>query len=195
MKPINEFPYGNDMRQSNPIHKKMMLFQMKSPALTKFAFGYYDAVDDVFQVCMSPFMNTESHRYDDQIAGKYNERDSYCIMPNQFIRSLGSRRILAFMEVEDALEDMHEAGLVVTDISTTLDKSGYMGQYLLCFDDDRLVVSDIGCFVDIGKQFSACTPTDINGNIYHAKGAVPRERIRFAVDLLEWKELRKWQTQ
>lgn len=195
MKLMSEFPYGNDMSISNSIHKKMMLFQMKSPVFAKFAFGYYDAVDDVFKVCQSPFINTEDHQYQERIAGRYNGRDIYCMLPVQFAQSLGSKRIVAYMPVEDALADMREADLILDNIPALLSISGgYAIPHLVCLDDNRFIISEPGSF-ETGKEFCACSPTTINGDIYHMSGAIPRYRIKFAVNLLKWKETRKWPIQ
>lgn len=88
MKPISEFPYGNDMKPSNPMHKKMLLLQLKSSVFTHFAFGYYDACDDLFYICQSSFMDTQDHTYECRPAGC---EGVYCMMPPNFTQKVGPK--------------------------------------------------------------------------------------------------------
>lgn len=188
MKPISEFPYGNDMKPSNPMHKKMLLLQLKSSVFTHFAFGYYDACDDLFYICQSSFMDTPEHEY------KCRPTDCEgicCMMPPNFTQKVGQRRITHYMEMNEVLtsiQDMKEE-----NIDSILEIGSFAAPYLVCLYgihtyDDKLIISEISQFTESGRQFSANTPSDINGSIYHMSGPVPRENVVWAVNLLQWRE-------
>lgn len=188
MKPISEFPYGNDMKPSNPMHKKMLLLQLKSSVFTHFAFGYYDACDDLFYICQSSFMDTQDHTYECRPAGC---EGVYCMMPPNFTQKVGPRRITHYMEMGEALTSMQD--MKEEDIEGMLKTGNFATPYLVCLYgihtcDHKLIISEISQFTESGRQFSANTPSDINGSIYHMSGPVPRENVVWAVDLLQWRE-------
>lgn len=189
MQPISEFPYGDERTDKNPMHKRLLLLETKPRIVREFAIGYYDAVGDVFKVCRSGFQHTESNHYDEmQVTSPTHWYDDYyCIMPRNFLRSNGPRVLMSFMLMHNALARMRDEDMFNSDIDTVIEKSGYATLYLLVTTDRRIFISDVGSFVEpVGKQFSAYSPSEINGGIYHVRGPVPRETIRYAVNLLKF---------
>ena len=175
MKPIGEFPYMDVMSQSNPMHERLLLLEMNGQMVTYFNFGYYDTINDVFQVCSGDFMNT--------YAGMS------CMMPQRFTKAVGSKRIRSFMEMNEMLDTVSTfEWMDEADLMDMLKKSGYTQKYLVCTKDDCLMLADVGNFVNVGKAFAASSPCKINGQIYHANGPVPLDSIKWAVNLSQWKD-------
>ena len=206
MKPIAEFPYEKRMRQTNDMHERMLLLQMKSNIGKSFALGYYDAVNDVFNICTSGYQNTENHKYDERhVSGNYSDHEYwhkskyfehdwnncmypnyYCIMPEQFTNKVGTRRILGFMTMDDVLTEMKEKDMFIERINEILDGNPkYSIPYLLCTKDRRFTISDIGCFCKVGNQFSGCRPCNIKRSIYHLSCSIPRDTIQYVAKLEE----------
>lgn len=186
MRPINEFPY-EELTNSRPGQEQILLLQMKSHIGKRFAIGYYDAVNDVFCIWYSPFMHTKDYRYEERSVSGRIYNNHYCIMPRKFEHRVGPRRLLYFLPMEDVLADMEDRGLFREDMDKILSDSKCGCPYLLCTVDNRVIISEIGNFVTDGKQFTACCPSCINGNIYHAHSVLSKDEIRYAVDLHEWR--------
>lgn len=95
------------------------------------------------------------------------------------------------MEMGEALTSMQD--MKEEDIEGMLKTGNFATPYLVrlygihtC--DHKLIISEIGQFTKSGKQFSANTPSDIMGSVYHMSGPVPRENVVWTVDLLRWRE-------
>lgn len=187
MHEMTNFPYGKKRKASNPMHEKMLLLKMTTPIFPKYVFGYYDAVNDIFQICQSPFQDTEENTYQKRNAGRYQGEPIDCMMPGQFLKSIGPRRLISFLTVEEALEDMYKKDLIQENISELLDKATDKGQYLVCLDRNKLILSEIGHF-ESGTAFEAISMVTVTGGSYHMNSAIPHERIRFAVSLRKWQK-------
>lgn len=207
MTPIDQFPYENKNNDlQHPMHERMLLLQMKVNLGVSFAVGFYNAVDDVFCVCTGSFQQTKGHRYDERPAGgnyanheKYKDRekenpelfsDTYCIMPKGFSRAMGSRRIISYMPMDEALTFMTEHDLFDWNVPNILKKPHYSTPYLLWTVDDRVLVANIGAFVGSGPQFSACSPVKFReGDVRHGYGPVPVKTILCVANLEDFLEV------
>lgn len=192
MIPISEFPYGDKRTEKNPVHERLLLLEVPAGVGRQFAIGYYDAVWDVFCICYSGFQQTEYGRYEERritdSTFKHCQITRYkCIMPKEFTHSRGPRCIKGFMFLDEALILMRERNMFNEQIDEILKTPAFNIPYLLVMRYDCIIISDMGSFVgQEGAQFSACSPSNINGNIYHMKGVVPRNMIQYAVNLLEF---------
>lgn len=179
--PRKEALYANVRDESHPMHKKMLLLEMQSVFKRQFAVGYYDAVMDVFCVCMSPFLNILGNKpYKELFISKIG---AYIAMPYEFIRYVGPKCITGFMPIEDAIFEIESRNLNVMDIDPMVEESLYHTPYLVYTNDNRIVITEVSCFCDHGKQFCINSPQNINGNIYHMSSMLPRNMVRYAVDL------------
>ncbi len=188
MKPISEFPYADVILRSNPMHERLLLLEMNTPVFVYFNFGYYDAINDVFQVCSGDFMNIPGHTYESRnLDGTYAGMS--CMMPRMFTKAVGTKCIRSFMEMSEVLDTMPVfEWMDEAELMSMLKKSGYTQEYLTCTKDDCLMITDVGNYVDIGKAFAASSPGKINGQVHHAKGPVPLDSIKWAVNLSQWKD-------
>lgn len=182
--PIENFPYGKQ-NKSNTMYKKLLLLELKGFG-RPFTIGYYDAVQDVFCTWSYPgFIQTKDSKYEEM---QIEDTGLYCILPRQFIHQRGGRTLKGYMPLKNALIRMFERKMRIEDIENYLDGEhfcGYCVPHLLCLKNGHILVSETSCFCDDGNQFSAFSPSEINGNIYHSSGQVPREDIHYAVNLTE----------
>lgn len=185
--PIAEFPYGNKLSSKHPMHEKLLLLDVKSYFDNSFAIGYYDAIHDVFTLCMSPYVHAENYYYNERKVDDKYYNNYYCIMPAQFMCCVGPRFIKTFAMLNDVLDDMGDRNMFDDDIDKILETPHYAIPYLLCTKDNRIMVSNMSLFCEYGTQFSAFSPVNIKGDIRHINGAVDRDILRYAVNLLEWR--------
>lgn len=127
---------------------------------------------------------------------RYREECAYpgywCIMPRAFEIVIGARCAKGFMTMDDVLEETQRRGLIIDSLETVLDeKGGYTVQYLLVLKDDRVLIGEKSCFCEAGNQFSAFSPSEVNGSIRHISGPVPRELIDYVVRLEDLEGVRK----
>ena len=190
MIPIEDFRYGVDIPNANPIHERLLLLKTRSKIGDKFAVGYYDCAHDVFEICSTPFKQTRDHVYHTRPVNNHTYKDYHCIMPPEFMRCIGPRCLSHFMTMEDVLEFLathKEHKLLQNDIDTLLDsQTKFFQPYLVITHNKEIIITETGGFADgKGTQFCASSPETINGATYHMSGSLPRNTIRYAVDLKE----------
>lgn len=190
MIPIEDFRYGVNNPNTNPVHERILLLRTRSRIDDKFAVGYYNCVHDVFEICGSPFKQTRNHTYYTRRINNHTYKDYCCIMPPEFMRSIGPRCLTHFMAMDEALDFLathKEHGLLQEDIDTLLDSQNkFLQPYLVITHDKEIIITEISGFADgKGTQFCANSPETINGATYHMSGILPRDTIRYAVNLKE----------
>lgn len=178
--PMTEFPYKDKASQ-------MLLLELQSNYMCKFALGYYNMIHDVFDIWALPYMHTREYKYNERLLDEKHYSDHYCIIPSEFAQIVGTRYIRSFMMLNDALDDMKDRKMFDDNIDQVIDKHHGWDPYLLCTKDKRILISDVGCFCDIGNEFEAYSPVKINDSIYHIKRSLNRNTIQYAVDLTTWK--------
>lgn len=214
MKPIEEFPYSDRRWDNDPMHERMLLLQMKVGIGAHFAIGYYDAVHDVFRTIIGEgHLSIEQNLYDERpVSGSYADRkrwksfsrnqerfhaecaypEYWCIMPREFEIAIGTRCIKGFISMDDVLEEAEAQDLFIDDLTAILDeKDGYTVQYLLILKDNRILIAEKAGFCNVGNQFAAFSPSEVNGYIRHISGPVSREQIKYAVKLEKLEGVRK----
>ncbi len=180
LRAIEAFPYGKQ-KPSNPMHEKILLLELNGVIGRHFTVGYYDAVMDIFCTWSYPgFMQTDQTNYEER---QVDDLGIYCIMPRAFEIHKGSRLIKGYAPLGEILDEIYQPGMVIDDIDTYLESSKYCTPHLLYMNDDRIIISEVSCFCEVGNQFEAFTPTKINGMNYTSGGPVPRDAIRYAIDL------------
>lgn len=177
MKPIEQFPYGDE-----GIDGRLLLLRLNKAAGPRFAVGYYNVMHDLFRVCASLFLSGSMLHYGDYPTGG----DPFCVsMQDNFTFGMGPRCIDRFMSMEAALRFMMENGLCMTDIKKKFTDADYGIQYLVCTHDRHIVVAETVRSAD-GWHLAAAISSSymgMGGRETCKRGPVPVSSIEYAVNL------------
>lgn len=166
MRKIEQFPYGNVRSDSHPLHNKVLLLKMNSLQDDDFAVGYYDAVRDVFQICMAPFICTADYRNREfPVGGEFD--GFYCSMPNEFTNAYGPRTISEYLLMPEALIAMKDRNLFCYDIDRVLRSAESGVPYLVRTKDNRIMVLKTGDYAQgilpVGEIYSVVNLMEFRG--------------------------------
>lgn len=193
MIPIEKFPYGNQQTERNPMHGKLLLLKLNTNIGDRFAIGYYDAINDVFHVCYSPFIDTVKYEWERKRVNDGLYCSHYCVMPDSYTHVKGPHKFTHYLPLDHVLTFIDRNHMQELDVADVLAEAKYSVPYLVCTKDLTICTTETRNTLKGGTELDLCEPVDVNGQRMYMHGIMPRNAILYVVDLTMFYKVTQYQ--